>query len=48
MESFSAQLLSWFPAEEPALVKTLSAGGALDGDTRAKLNAALARFTEAL
>ena len=48
MESFSAQLLSWFPAEERELVRTLSAGKALDDDTRAGLNAALRRFTEAL
>ena len=48
MESFSAQLLSWFPTEERSLVKTLSTGKALDGKTRADLNAALRRFTEAL
>ena len=48
MESFSAQLLSWFPVEERELVRTLSTGKALDDDTRAALNAALRRFTEAL
>ena len=48
MESFSAQLMSWFPAEEGALVRKLAEGKALDDDTRAALNAALARFAEAL
>ena len=45
---FSAELLAWFPAHEPALAKTLASGKALDDETRAALNRALGRFAEVL
>ena len=48
MESFTARLLAWFPASEPELSRRLATGKKLDDETMARVNEALARFTEAL
>jgi len=48
MESFSAGLLAWFPAEEPQLAAVMATGKKLPDETLAAVNAALGRFAEAL
>ena len=48
MENFSTRLFAWFPASEPALAQRLATGKKLDDETMAAVNAALARFAEAL
>ncbi len=47
MERYTAALLAWFPAEEPALAARMATGKKLSDGELADLNAALARFAEA-
>ena len=48
METFSLRLFAWFPSAEPALAERLATGKKLDDETLGAVNAALARFAEAL
>ena len=48
MERFSARLLAWFPTQAPELTARMGTGAKLDAAAQKSLDAALARFAEAL